>query len=50
MDVKSLKGCVEVLESQGTFMLDCQEQDNNKWEIFHGHCLEFQEVERKSRS
>ena len=31
MGLASLDGCVELLEKQGRFLLDWQEQDNNAW-------------------
>ena len=48
MGLASLNGCVELLEKQGRFLLDRQEQDSNTWHnvVFNLH-EEVQEGEEK---
>ena len=44
MDMKSLEGCVKVLESQGEFVVDHQVEDHYHWEnMFNGHRLTKEE-------
>ena len=48
MGLASLDGCVELLEKQGRFLLDWQEQDSNVWHnITFNLCEEVQEGEEK---
>ena len=48
MGLASLDGCVELLEKQGRFLLDQQEQDSNMWHnvAFNPH-KEVREGEEK---
>ena len=48
MGLAALNGCVELLEKQGRFLLDRQEQDSNTWHnVVFNLCEEIQEGEEK---
>ena len=48
MGLAGLDGCVELLEKQGRFLLDWQEQDSNAWHnVVFNLCEEVQEGEEK---
>ena len=45
----TLDGCVEVLERQGSFLLDSQEQDSNGWHnVTYNLCEEVEEAKRET--
>ena len=45
----TLDRCVEVLERQGSFLLDSQEQDSNGWHnVTYNLCEEVEEVKRET--